>query len=308
MHASKQTKAAYDTCVEVLTQLGETIPEAVDAEDFESRAKNVQIQLSALSEQDLMNMKEVDNKTHYQKMKFCEHIQFFAFNTKPSMFKWYACRLVELSLEHGRCKYSAMGMMRFAMLLTGKIFYNVDEAYRVGKMAMKLIGCYNASELLPSAYLAFHGHVAVHVEPIQSIADMHKRGFEIGISIGDIHMALNNYIHYIQKALISGGNLPGLKKDCDYLIRLSTEQGIPSVKAYATAFQETIAMLIGSETAESEKEEEGDGKVRTDDSYTYHQVVQSFWLGHYKRCLFHAQKPSANSSSGKLSNEHSSFK
>ena len=233
MHASKQTKAAYDTSVDVLTQLGEAIPEAVDAEDFESRAKNLQIRLSALSEQDLMNMKDCHDKTHYSLMKFYEHIELLAFLTKPSMFKWYACRLVELSLEHGTCKYAALGMMRFAMLLTGKIFYNVDEAYGIGKMAMKLVERYNASELLPSVYLAFYGHVAVHVEPIQSIADMHKRGFEIGISIGDIQTALFNYVHYIQKALISGSNLPALKKDCDYLIRLSTEQGMPFVKAYA---------------------------------------------------------------------------
>lgn len=63
------------------------------------------------------------------------------------------------------------------MVLGGKLVHDVEGAYRVGKMALKLLERFDDStDLLPSVYLVYYGYIAVHIEPFQSCADMLKRG------------------------------------------------------------------------------------------------------------------------------------
>jgi len=66
---------------------------------------------------------------------------------------WFACRLVELSLEHGFCEYLSLGIMKYAMVLGGKVIHNVQAACKVGTMALKLLDCFDASDLLPGVYM-----------------------------------------------------------------------------------------------------------------------------------------------------------
>ena len=191
LHGCQKVKEAYDTTVDVLLQLGEHVPEEVEPATAVKMVANIQAKLSKMTEEDLMSMKKMESELHYSLMRFLNYICFIAYFVKPQMLKWFACRTVELTLEHGICKYSALGLMRYALVLGGKLIHETDESYRVGKMALKLNEQFDATDLVPCLHEVYYALIAVHVEPLQSCADMLKRGFEIGLSVGDIQTALS---------------------------------------------------------------------------------------------------------------------
>ena len=106
------------------------------------------------------------------------------------------------------------------MVLGGKLIHNVQAAYKVGKMALKLLDHFDASDLLPGVYMVsqsltlmaysclnirqqmsfltfvlpgickpHYGYITVHIKPFRSCTDTLKQGFEIGLSTGDIQTA-----------------------------------------------------------------------------------------------------------------------
>lgn len=121
-------------------------------------------------------------------------------------------------------------------------------------------------------------------------AQMLRQGYEIGLGVGDYSSAFWCGIHYIQKALVAGTKLSVLKKEVEYQTRLIEKHSQSMIKAYIKLFQYTINTLIGNgESAQRNEEEEG---IKTDfaECILFHEVVRSFWKGHYERCNFYAEK------------------
>ena len=153
LHGRQEAKPAYDTCVDVLKQLGETIPALARADIVVEKVKDIQSRLDEMTEKDFMDMKTVDSPFHYSLMQFYDKIGYISYFANPPMLKWFACRLVELSFEHGFSKFAPVGMTRYSMILGGKLIHNVEEGYRVGKIALKLLDRFDATETMPMIYL-----------------------------------------------------------------------------------------------------------------------------------------------------------
>jgi len=295
LHARQEGKAAYDTCIEVLRKLGETIPASVKPEIVVQMVENIQPKLNEMTDSDFMAMKTMDSPFHNSLMHFYSQVCFISYFINTPMMKFFACRLVEISLEHGFCKYSALGIMQYSMVLVGKLIHDVQGGYRVGKMALKLLDRFDdATDILPPTYLVYYGFIAVHIEPLQSCACMLKRGFVVGLSTGDKQIALMNGVQYVQKSLVSGTNLSILKKECDYQMRLIEELSSPMTKMYMAAFQETVSMLAAKEVPSNSKlsDEEVSKAEGFSEALIFHRVLQNFWLGRYSRCLYYAEKSS----------------
>ena len=281
LYAEGKGKLAYDTCVEVLGLLGESVP-ADAPQNFVETTAIVQAKLSKMTVEEWMGVKEMSTPRGYSLMKFYDIACFLSFFVNEGVLKWHARRQIELTLEHGVCKYSAKAIANIAMVLGGKLFGRQDEeAYRLGKIAMKLLERFDASDVC-GVYMVHYGYLAVNVEPFQACAAMLKRGSEIGHSMGDIQGAILAGIICTQKQLFSGCNLNTLKKEIDYLVRLAEANSRPMIQFYARAFQETVELLIGKDLQSTSSEPANDIRAISE-SQTYHQVVRNFWNGHYSK-------------------------
>ena len=301
----------------VLKQLGEKIPKSVDPESFKTTLAKIQSKLGKMDESDWVNMKPMVDPYIYSLMQFYNQVCLISYFVNPPMLHWYTAKQVELTLEHGVCKYSVLGIMNYSLILGGKLIQDVQGGYRLGKVSLKLLERFDrAQDLIPGMYLCYYGFIALHIEPFQSCADMLKRGMEIGLSNGDTQTALLNGSSYIQKSLISGMNLLDLKKECDYQMRLIDSNSQPMSKMYMSRLVymsrlhlSIVRVLIVQRdpTADPNRPDEDDASVKEfSESQTFrnawqsfHNVWQSFWLGHYDRCLYHAEKSPA--SAGKYS-------
>ena len=162
----QEDEIAWKTTKDVLRNLlGENIPidGTFDPSDcsFQHRLNEARRKLLEMSENDLVTLNEMTNPNHLQLMRFYHQLAFISYFVRQDMIKWFTGRLVELTLEHGVCKYSAAALVRFAMTLDTK------EGYRIGKIAISLLQRFDAIDQLPSIFLSFYGYIAIYVEPLQ---------------------------------------------------------------------------------------------------------------------------------------------
>lgn len=118
--------------MKVLHTLGDDIasPYAPDASDidFQERLDAISHKLQQMMESDLMSMNDMTNPAHLRLMHFYNQAAVISYFVQPKMVKRITCRLVEVTLEHGVSKYTALSLVRYATTLPPK------EAYRIGKM------------------------------------------------------------------------------------------------------------------------------------------------------------------------------
>ena len=65
---------AWETCCEVLSKLNEIVPDSVDLQTVGKMVRQTGETLSKISDEDLLNMKEIDSTTRSYVLKFYQHL------------------------------------------------------------------------------------------------------------------------------------------------------------------------------------------------------------------------------------------
>ena len=208
---SQEKAEAYTTCNDVLLKLGEKIPEFFDSKGATEMVKKTSKLLENLSEEDLLGLKVMDSDLR-RTLQFYGMMNIVSFFRRPEIVPFLCCRMVQLSIIHGLCKNSILGFIQYAaMLCQSKAAKDIQLACKIGKTAIHLLKRFDSSkELISTLFFLYYGFVAIHMEPIQSCADMLRRGFDIGMSSGETLSAFFNSNHFIRLSLIGGINLPDL--------------------------------------------------------------------------------------------------
>lgn len=253
--------------------------------------------VESISYGDLIEMKEMDPELSIT-MKFYNSFTCVAFFSQPEIVPFLIHRMIQLTMEHGFCKYSTMGFINYAMVLCSSNMAKerILSAARLGKAALSCSKkrCHS-SDQLPSIYCVYYGFVAFHTEPLQSCADMLRKGFDAALSRGDMGAASTNYVQYVKSLIMAGENLQSLLDKVNYYLELSTTYQTQTGTLYHTIFRETISTLIdkGGSTnhthhAENFPMEGANASVL--ESVYFHRAIQAYWQGHSERCLYFADK------------------
>ena len=117
LHDREALEAAYTTTYEVLLQLGESIPDAFGQKEMKEMVHTTSKMLASLSKESLLGMREAEKQIEYI-LKFYSSIAVVSHSAKPAMVPFFTCRMVQLSMKHGLCKYSMIGkLIRIRCLL-----------------------------------------------------------------------------------------------------------------------------------------------------------------------------------------------
>jgi len=293
LNAREEGVHAYTTCEEVLSQLGETIPKLLEPKETANVILSTSKLIQNTTDTDLLEMKEMDENLSIY-LKFYSVMATVAFFAKPKMFPFLVCRMVELTMKHGICKYSVMGFVMYAAVLCGKSSTSKDIKFAsyIGKAAITCLKKrFQAAVQVPKVYFSYYGYVAFHTEPLQLCAQMLRQGFDAGMSIGESGTAFFNSIHHIKTALIAGENLPTLLDRADYYLDLADQYKNELTKTYLCIFRETISTLIDKGETTSSKNnpkytitENSIKPANSSEAKQFHRAFQAFWLGHSERC------------------------
>lgn len=91
------------TNYEVLSALGESIPDEFDIDDIKEITKSTSMMLRGLSEDSLLGMKEMERKEQFI-LQFYSNISIVAFITNAAVLPYLNSRMIKLSMENGICK------------------------------------------------------------------------------------------------------------------------------------------------------------------------------------------------------------
>jgi hypothetical protein len=294
---------AYNLCHGVLSQLGEEIPDSSVPSQISEMVVSTLQMVHKISDRDLLKMKKIDERLDLC-MNFYSIINKAAFFIKPEMLPFVACRMTQLTMENGLCKYSIVGLVDFASVLcTTKFMSNnkieknvIESASRIGKAAMSCSTTrYPTTEQLPNLYLVYYGFLAFHTVPIHICAKMLRQGFDVGMSLGDTGVAFFNSIQHVKTAFIAGDRLPTLVENVDYYLKLANNYQNETAQVFLSVQRETISILMGKEGTSSSTPQAIDVPTNSTNSkliemICYHRAIQAFWRGHSERCQHYIGK------------------
>ena len=285
---------AYDLCREVLSQLGEKIPEKLYRNQTTHMTEATHLMVSGISDTDLLEMKEMDTKLTTSMGFYCV-MKRVAFLAKPEMIPFLACRVVQLTMKNGLCMHSITGFILLAAILCKKSMGEnyMECAKKIGKAAMTcFLQRYNV-EKLPGTYSIYYTFVAWHSEPLQICVEKLRQGFEVGISLGESHLSFYNSSQQVMFAIIAGERLPTLLEKVDYYLRFANTTQDSVGKQFFSYYHHTIKILISGGEAWWM-----DIKLRClallpakilENIYFY-SALKTYWQGHTKRCQYYVEK------------------
>ena len=327
---------AIATCHEVLTQLGETIPQPLDSEHAAEMVKVATKAARHVSEFGLLEMNKIDPK-HCISLRFYSLMAMVAFFTKPNIFMFLSCRIVALTMRHGMCKYSIIGLCQYAAVKGSSMSVkDIKEASRVGKASMfclnkrfhptevvsqvpiiisELFDCcvfslsraHASPPIIHLSVSIYYGLVAFHTEPLQLCADMLRQSFDAGMSVGDSAIAFINSIQQIKTSFLAGEKLSSLLEKVHYNLELAEQYKNELMKTYFLIFCDTISVLKDKGNSESSIDpgsSESDVKTgaHASEALYFHRALQAFWQGYSERSQHYLAKVlQLSSATGKLS-------
>ena len=259
-----------------------------------------------ISSRDLLEMKEMDEKFTLT-MNYFSIIITAAFFARPEIVPFIACRMVQITMKNGLCNFSIMGFLQVANVLCSNkmakkkvdsnsmVKKNIASASRIGKAAMYCSETrYHASGQLPNLYTIYYGFIAPYTEPLQTCASMLRRGFEAGMSLGEIGIAFLNSILHMRTAIVAGERLPALLDRVDYYLEQTNTYQNEIAKVYLTIQRNTISALIENKETTDPTQYQNDTSMETNanllESIYFHHTILAFWEGHNERCQYYIRK------------------
>ena len=107
---------AFDTCSSILTQLGETVPDAVTVETVGGMLPETLSMYSKVYGDDWLGRKMEDTNL-CSIAKFYSVISTAAYFCQPAhMVAYFTCKLVQISLQNGICEHTPLALMQLSSI------------------------------------------------------------------------------------------------------------------------------------------------------------------------------------------------
>jgi hypothetical protein len=293
----KRFPEVYTLCSEVLSQLGEDVPESLLPLRIPIMIAGTLSMVKDISETYLLGMDEMDDRLS-DRIRFYNIITNISLISKPQMFPFFACRMVQLTMKNGLCKYSILGFIQFAAMLCNnkytRMVGGIGIATRIGKAAM---ACSTNRYLMldgpPNLNLVYYTTIGFRLEPLQTCAVKFRQGFDTSMSLGEIGVALFYSMQYIRTALIAGERLPSLLEKIDNYLELTKTYQNDVAQMALCLHRGTITALTDGSTSLTVDVPTDAGDVQVLTGLYFHRALQSYWQGHNERCQHFIQKFSA---------------
>ncbi len=186
-----------------LAELGVEFATEPDAALTERAIAEVESRLAA---QPLEELPELAIATEPEPIAAMELFSFLltpVFIVSPALFPLLCATLVSLSLQFGNTGASAIGYLGYGMVLaTGQ--RDTERAYRLGKVALKLLDRLDATEYQALVQLYFCAFLQHRKEPIGAMQPRLVEAYRTGIETGEFLYAGYSINNYFYSCFLSG--------------------------------------------------------------------------------------------------------
>jgi len=134
-------------------------------------------------------------------------------------------------------------------------------------------------------------------EPIQACVDMHRRGYEFAMQVGNTSLAGLHLCLAVHREIISGKNLQLLKAEIEFYLKLAKQHSLTALKVLMQIYYKNVMTLIGEQLIGQVQRIQG---AQYEEIDCTQEMMSSLYSGHFDRVNYLSKKWEASSESIKL--------
>jgi PAS domain S-box-containing protein len=170
-----------------------------------------------------------------------------AYFTDPHLLCLLACRMVNVSMQHGMCGASAHAYGFWGIVL-GPVFHRYREGYRSAKLACDLVEKYGFIDYRAKAYRSM-GIAALWTQPITTALDFNQAAVRAASETGDLTYACYSVDRSVLILLLRNDPLDVVWRESEKSLDFVRKAGYGGVADNIVSMQRFIATMQGRSAA-----------------------------------------------------------
>ncbi|KAL3805697.1 hypothetical protein HJC23_005941 [Cyclotella cryptica] len=236
---------AIDSAFTLLEELDETPPQNVPPAVLHNEVIATKNSLRSYTHDNMKNAPRVSDWNISARMRVLGSMLPALFTSQPQYHPYVACRVINLSIQHGFCSDSPFGLVAYANSL---LTTDIDEAYRWGKLSLSLHETFESKDKHPRLQCTVYSFLSFFCEPLQAVVDLLRSNYRDALLVGDAYYACVSINFYVRFCLMCGYNLSDLEKECNTFASQMTKLTKPSACLAHLGIYEAIIELSASPT------------------------------------------------------------
>jgi PAS domain S-box-containing protein len=188
---------AVEVCLEFLRRSGTDWSSSPTSDDAKREYDRIWSQLGHRQIEELIDLPLMINPDVLDTMDVLAEVVTPAKCSNLNLLSLVACRMVNLSLEHGNSDSSCFGYVWFA-IVSGPCFRNYADGFRFGRLGFELIEKRGFARYQARTYMCFANIVMPWARHARSGRDLIHRAFDVANQMGDL-----TFTAYCRDELIS---------------------------------------------------------------------------------------------------------
>lgn len=244
--ATDRMEEAINVGLDVLCELGETIPSNPTARRVKRESRRMKQITDARSDETLLRLPTMRDPDKLSVMKMMNLIFLYAYLCRPQLAGFLTVRMMRLTLDSGLSAMTSSLSSMYGMLLCSSLG-DVHEGYRFGSLALAVLERFKESGLawLPRVYAGMDACISPWTRPFREVQEPLKRSVTIGLEFGDIEYSMLNANLYCFNLIQEGLPLPFIQSEIQTFSETMTLQKQESALLLIRSFSGLIENLMG---------------------------------------------------------------
>jgi PAS domain S-box-containing protein len=166
-----------------------------------------------------------------------------AYFTDSNLFCLLACRMVNISMQHGMCGASTHGCAYLGIIL-GPVFHCYSEGFRFGKLACDLVDKHGFLAYRAKVHYAM-GTTTFWTQPMATAIDFNRASFRAAIETGDLTAACYNMYNIATLLLLRNDPLDAVWRESEMALDFAREAKYGDAVDIISSQQRFIATMLG---------------------------------------------------------------
>ena len=261
-----QQEAVRETLV-LLGKLNITFPEKPGGLTVLWKLLKTKRLVNKFSNEKIASLPAMDNTVQLAAMRNMSNVISVLFRTNPNLFSLVVFKLISITLKHGVAPISPVSFITFG-LLTNVIFKNVNRAYELGQLGMKLFDHIDGRQHFAQAYYIYNVGISPWKEPLKSTNNQLQEAYKIAKDTGDYEYMMSAAAAGAHYAFRAGHELKNL------IVRTEKQKNSISAvyeKISASQFDVLIQMFTNFTVKKPEPEKLIGDIYNEDEMIAYHE-------------------------------------
>ncbi|WP_293126896.1 AAA family ATPase [Okeania sp. SIO1I7] len=234
---------ALETAKEVLEELGFPLPEKhIKYQTLLAKFKR-KLSLEGKQVEDLVNLPTMTDPYKLAALRIMLSISSITHIAAPSLHSPILLTIINFCMDYGNSSFAAAAYVYASSRLIE--MKEIDLAYQLSKLSLKLLDKFNANQFKARIFLAFNSCARYYKEHLRGTIEPLLDGINSGIESGDFEFASYCAINYCFHSFLVGENLEVVRNKYDDYINLIVKLGQSYSVTYTKVCRQVVLKFSG---------------------------------------------------------------